>query len=74
MIDGNLKDYIQTQTDLFFDVDGYRSVIIESLLGQIHATYINVNDFMVEFGLGENFFDIFVFVNSLYFSFKVFII
>lgn len=51
MIDGNLRDYIQTQSNLFFDVDGYRSVIIESLLSRIHARYIKAEEFRIEFGL-----------------------
>jgi hypothetical protein len=62
MIDGNLRDYIQTQSDLFFDVDGYRSVIIESLLSRIHARYINAEDFRLEFGLSEDFIDVFTFL------------
>ena len=62
MINGNLRDYIQTQSDMFFNVDGYRSVIIESLLSRIHARYINVDDFIIEFGLGENFLDVFTFL------------
>lgn len=60
MIVGNLRDYIQTQSNLFFDVDGYRSVIdvdgyrsviIESLLSRIHARYIKAEEFRIEFGL-----------------------
>ena len=62
MIDGNLRDYIQTQSDLFFDVDGYRSVIIESLLSRIHARYINAEEFRIEFGLSEDFMEVFTFL------------
>ena len=62
MIEGNLRDYIQTQSDLFFEVSGYRSVIIESLLSRIHARYINADDFIHEFGLSEDFMEVFTFL------------
>ena len=58
----NLRDYLTTQMEVFFDVSGYRSAILESLLKSFNARDINTQDFLAEFGLEDSFIIVFSFI------------
>lgn len=61
-MEGNLKDYINTQSFLYFDVDKYRRQVMDLMFSRIHADVIKVEDFRVKFGLENSFFEIFMFL------------
>lgn len=61
-MEGNLKDYINTQSFLYFDVDKYRRQVMDLMFSRIHADVIKVEDFRIRFGLENNFFEIFMFL------------
>ena len=49
-MEGNLKDYINTQSFLYFDVDKYRRQVMDLMFSRIHAEVIKVEDFRIRFG------------------------
>ena len=61
-MEGNLKDYINTQSFLYFDVDKYRRQVMDLMFSRIHADVIKVEDFRIRFGLENSFFEIFMFL------------
>ena len=61
-MEGNLKDYINTQSFLYFDVDKYRRQVMDLMFCRIHADVIKVEDFRIRFGLENSFFEIFMFL------------
>lgn len=61
-MEGNLKDYINTQSFLYFDVDKYRRQVMDFMFSRIHADVIKVEDFRIRFGLENSFFEIFMFL------------
>lgn len=61
-MEGNLKDYINTQSFLYFDVDKYRRQVMDLMFSRIHAEVIKVEDFRIRFGLENSFFEIFMFL------------